>query len=361
MTNHLNNALPIEILKNIFQFLSKMWCGKMTIKGCLFVCKSWHVAAREFFGKISITVDERSLEKLSRDIVYFAQNVKCIELMESELEAVDRTVTSLVWLDIIVACPNLIAVKINVNGDSDYIRRLLDTTTEILNHIRYFETSPFTYDHLKLNLKYRKTITTLAISSLEHYSGKDNDDDKLVYFISLFPKLTSFKIDCRSEYYEHFLPSDVDIIQLLEAAPQLQNFDAFQFHEIKSRSITTRSENLLCLDSLTLVVNKIDLDSLLFIVTRFKQLNYLDLDIGELIINVPPEEFSAEELINDLDKFTLGIPKFRIFCRYQYVCYILMNGAKPYSEKIYYYDEDNDFNFFYDDDYDDNYDDNYSD
>lgn len=101
MSKHLNNVLPIEILENIFQNLNITRMSKD---------KKNPVYLYARLGDMSIRVDEDSLERLSKDIVSFAQKASSIRLVESRSRGVDRTAAGLIWFDIILACPNLISI-----------------------------------------------------------------------------------------------------------------------------------------------------------------------------------------------------------------------------------------------------------
>lgn len=69
----MNDTLPFEVLKRIFQYFNiNTRSGKENLKTCLYVCKTWQVAAKDLFGEMSIKVSESSLESLSKDVVYFA-------------------------------------------------------------------------------------------------------------------------------------------------------------------------------------------------------------------------------------------------------------------------------------------------
>ncbi|KAI9356327.1 hypothetical protein BD770DRAFT_411253 [Pilaira anomala] len=365
MSNHFNNALPIEILKNIFQNLIVKWRGEdypiknssdyknkaEDIKTCLSVCRSWQVAAQEFFNKISIRVSEDSLEALSKDVVTFAQKVKSIRLIESRSANFDRTVTCLVWFDIILACPNLDSIKINVSDDSGYVRCLMDTTTERLSRIQKFSTSTSQL-HFQLNLKYCKSITELCIPSLS-WTSRNDGDNNLIYFISLFPKLTYFRIYNRVRYED--LEDAVDIIQFLEAAPQLQKLRISKVKEIKGSSITT-SENSSCLTVLRLTAREMDINSLIFIKNRLKKLNQLYISIDSWIMDIPPQEvfgsqeFNAKELLDYLVCFTSDISQFHIRYVFESIIYTLENGKEPEEMKSYEYEDiyDNNDYFYYD-------------
>ncbi|KAI9363706.1 hypothetical protein BD770DRAFT_380194, partial [Pilaira anomala] len=333
MTNHLNDVLPFEVLKKIFQNLN----GKKDIKTCLSVCKSWQVAAREFFGEMLIKVDEDSLEKLLNDIVYFAQQVKSIILSETESTNLNRKFTGLVWYAIVLACPNLTSIKISVNQDYEYTWRLVNTSAKRLGHIQYFETSTSLL-HLRLNLKYHKTITSLSIPSDQSIHGTPSKDDSVVEIASKFPKLTSIEIKGPREcFYSQLLyrPKPVDIIQLLEEVPHLQKIRVFQPHKIKSSSAITTTDNF-CLTSLSLEVNSMDTNSLIFIAARLKQLNYLHLNIKHLkATNLSREQFNEASLFDDLISFTRNIPEYYVIYQYyHYGRYILQNGEEPRIERV---------------------------
>lgn len=332
MIKHLNNTLPFEVLTQIFQYINETWRGKMDVKPCLSVCKSWKMAAEQFFSQILIRVDETSLEKLSKDIGYFSHRVKYIVLSEDSSKNVDRTVTCRFWLDIILACPNLTSIRISVRNESEYVRCLMNTDTERLGHIQRFKAYTPKSD-LQLSLKYRKTITSLHTDSLKNYRGKDSDD-KLVDFISRFPKLNYFIIYSRHCYFD----SEFDITQLLEAAPQLQKIWAYRLYEVKSCLIATMSDNL-CLTSLTLRVHKMSVNSLVFITTRLKKLNNLYIFMRELTTDVPQEEFEVQkkeycdQLFDDLKNFTSSIPEVHIYYSRPYDdSYYLFNGEMCYTD-----------------------------
>lgn len=374
----MNNILPFEILKKIFQNLIIKGQSKKDVKICSSVCKSWKVAAQEAFGKISIVVYEDSLEKLSRDIVHFVQRVKSITL-NGRTTDIDRTVTCLVWFDIILACPNLVSIEIKAINDSTYVQCLMDTATERLDHIQTFNTATPKLN-LELNLKYCKSITSLSITSLETFS-ENCRDDRLINFISLFPNLISFSSN--GIYID-----DVDIIQFLAVAPQLQELSASVFYEVKSSpKIIPENSHLTVLH---LKVQRIDINSLIFITTRLKNLNQLMLKIDDLINIVPQEifgmrnEYSPEELLDDLKDYTSRLSEFFIKYNYEDTTYILESGEEPeifpfegnfdsnddeeneYDEDgyVYYnYSDDEDGSVYYnysDDDYNSNasYDDN---
>lgn len=325
MSNHLDRTLPVEILKRIFEYVSKTWHVKEDIDIYLSVCKTWRVAAEDIFREMTISVYEDSLERLSRDIVYFAQKVKSIRLFKSN--SIDRTVTCLVWFNIILACPNLISVKINVNDDANYVQCLLmNTATERLSHIQYFET-PTPQLRLELNLKFCKTITSLLVTS-ESFC-ENNSVSGLIKFISLFPKVTSFKL-----IMNYYSTDPVDIIQFLEAAPQLQFLDIYFFSEVNSILRTTSMD--LCLTVLMLEeVGVMDVDSLIFITSGLRKLNKLVVDINNLSVADSQQErfgaqnFNAEELFNDLIGFTSRISWLFLSYRYQDVQYILKDGKEP--------------------------------
>lgn len=153
MSNHLNNTLPIEVLKkkSIFQTLigkrrtchyytREYWKEFFAEKSKIHIktCKSWQVATQEFFSEMSIRVSEDSLQRLSKDIVFFGHKFKSIRLVRirrrydvngTAVCLVDRTLACLIWLDIILACPNLISMKIRTTDDFNYLHYLMDTTT----------------------------------------------------------------------------------------------------------------------------------------------------------------------------------------------------------------------------------------
>lgn len=147
-SKHLNNTLPIEIF--IFRNLNlRYWKKKGDIKTCLFVCKSWQVAAQQYFGEMSIKVLEDNLEKLAKDVVFFANKVKHITLVESKYFRVfDRMHASTVWLDVISSCTYLTTITIRTEFASDYIIRFKMNTTanrqslHALDFVQFLKAAP---------------------------------------------------------------------------------------------------------------------------------------------------------------------------------------------------------------------------
>ncbi|KAI9356328.1 hypothetical protein BD770DRAFT_411254 [Pilaira anomala] len=344
----LNSTLPFEILKIIFQnlfkkplnpcynFKQEFWTEslgepKTDLKTCLSVCKSWRKAAEDLFGKMSITVYEDSLERLSRDLVHFSQKVRAISLLQSE--SIDRAVTCLIWYNIILACPNLAWIGVNIHDDSKYVRCLMDTPSERLGHIQHFAVCTQKL-HLDLNLKYCKTVTSLYIPSLVSFCGNESFSE-LVRFISLFPKVVSFSLVMR------FCPKDfVDIIQFLEAAPQLQFLEVNHFNKLKSASRTTSMD--LCLNELVLGVDFIDVNSLIFITSGLPKLNRLFMTVRYSVTDLPQDRFgtqmyNAEVVFEYMKEVTSKMAYFSIIYKIGDKIYTLQNDNEP---QIFQADED---------------------
>lgn len=126
MSKNINNTLPTEIVIGIIQNLRE----KPSIKTCLSVCKFWRAIAQAIY-ELKISVDENSLERLSKDMKLFATRVKGITLKSSYTPPPQDI--SHTWFDMISSCPNLTDIRIDTTERaSEYIRPGMRTITNEL-------------------------------------------------------------------------------------------------------------------------------------------------------------------------------------------------------------------------------------
>ncbi|KAI9362156.1 hypothetical protein BD770DRAFT_382076, partial [Pilaira anomala] len=269
----LNNTLPTELLVMVFQNLlnvTHLEGKKRDIKTCLSVCKSWKVAAQEFFDGSSIKVDESSLEKLSRDLDFLVEKVKKITLVDFEgYKHIDYFRMYRIWFEKIIPSfsNNLTSVSIANGLPSLFLRDV-------------------------------RNVRAGGSVSIQNLYVID-----FIRFLKLIPHLKELEIT-RIHKIESSSSSGVELRR------------------------TDSSANI-CLDILNLTSMYMDMNTLMNIITCLRPVQALYISVFKLNMNVPPEEFEEKEVLNDLQRAASGIPNFSIRFEYNYVKYVLKNDQEP--------------------------------
>lgn len=347
-----NTALPFEILKEIFKYLNKPELNpgiktgssstREDLKNCLLVSRSWHTAAHEFFAhQISITVTDFALNDLLTDIKYFALKVKSITLDKPCSHFYDggNTQKWSQFLEILLASKNLVSVKFLPSNVYGYLDTILHSFKRLPTSIQSFEILELDRSnyltrqlHLKLNMAYHKTITTLAMASSLDISNFGLFEN-LVQFIGYFPCLTSFTLIVHT-----WDPDDavIDLNQLFLVAPHLQELKLGHLQAIHCNS-SGKNQNLVDnasdpFTSLDIKTEVMDLNALKYIVTRFGNIHQLFLDIGILLTDVSLSDNDTLQLFHDLESITAGIKLLDISYRNNGARYHLGNGKEQLAE-----------------------------
>ncbi|KAI9359406.1 hypothetical protein BD770DRAFT_409655 [Pilaira anomala] len=346
MTNNLNNSLPGEIIKLIFQCLIKSRPyyleegpqEKEYLKTCLLVCKSWQRVAQEFFdSKISIRLTSKSsLERLSGDISYFGSNVKCITLNDCCWPEEYQT-RFFHFYKILLECTSLeTVVFLGKNNINEYLSRIVYGTKKLPSiknlHIRHLELCEKRTRELYLhvNLQYHETITELSIASLKDLSRFEDFDD-LFQLIAYFPNLTTFKLLGALNTYNDLT---IDIHQLFKTAPQLQYLQLEGLKEVNCNSIDEETAEVLqnkILKHLRIETAVMDIKVLKYIVRGLEEYNdELYLDIKALLSDVLHPKNYMKQFENKLKAWT--IRKYRSDIDY---CYYGVWYSNIYQPQTY--------------------------
>ncbi|KAI9364137.1 hypothetical protein BD770DRAFT_462712 [Pilaira anomala] len=346
--------LPSEILRLVFGNIH----SKKDIKQCLLVCKSWRHVVQEYIGQgISIQVEEKNLQDLLDDIHYFGNNVKTIVLNESYSQS-NRIKESLIWLDILIRCPNLISIYLYVSSTYRYLK-ILKCPEAKMKKIQEIHTNnpefcrPVIKDlYMWMNVRYRATVTTLEIYDLQNdetvrkYGG-------LIKLISKFPNLTHLKAKSSSRQVQGL---DMDLKKLLKAAPQLQELKLYGISKIINNSQdteTTDSIENIRLTKLKLKSNVIDIMAIQYITTYLlKKVSKLSLLVENVKTSKALPEDKARKILKDLETSTIGMTRINLSYRYRGKEFYSNYGKKPCLYDRYYLSEDDDDYYLYDTDYD---------
>ncbi|KAI9357789.1 hypothetical protein BD770DRAFT_456724 [Pilaira anomala] len=350
---HQLNALPFEILKEIFKYLNKPECNpgikpgastREDLKNCLLVSRSWHTAAHEFFAhQISITVADFAFNDLLTDIKYFAHKVKSITLdkpCSSASHFYDDggggggdTQKWSQFLEILLACKNLVSVKFLPSNVYGYLDSILHAFKKLPSSIQSFvivdldRSNYLTRQlHLKLNMAYHKRITNLTMASSLDISNFRLFEN-LVQFIGYFPCLASFTLIVHTWDPDEAV---IDLNQLFLAAPNLQelklgHLQAIHCDSLGKNQILDIPEQFTSLDIKTEVM---DLNALKYIATRFGNMHQLFLDIGSLWADVSLSDNDTLQLFHDLETITARIKLLDISYINNGVRYHLGNGKE---------------------------------
>lgn len=233
----------------------------------------------------------------------FGHKVESITVYESTNKTPpDRKKYSLIWHDILLLCPNLISVYFHFIHIFYYLRVFYDGRVQ-LNNFQFFDIFNLSLCNLatrqvyhQINLKYRATIIDLSIVRLDDIPDYKEYND-FIKFIRQFPKLINLYLLGKS-----YRPpiSNIDIHQLLEAAPRLKRFETRGFKKVSIDSfiveynhndddaIANLSNNS---DMFRLCIEVIEMDvkTFKYITARLKNADYVSFQIERLM---PEETFS---------------------------------------------------------------------
>lgn len=155
---------------------------------------------------MSIKVPKDNLEKLAKDVVFFANKVKHITLVESKYFRVfDRMHASTVWLDVISSCTYLTTITIRTEFASDYIIRFKMNTTanrqslHALDFVQFLKAAPrvkeFDAETLcEIKSDWRTVIPANLSLNLLDLTVAKMDLDSLMFIIACSKKIKNLRI-----------------------------------------------------------------------------------------------------------------------------------------------------------------------
>lgn len=319
-----NHRLPTEILHKIFKQLQ----FKKELKSCLHVCKTWHFVAQGFFSDdIRVQINDMSLKRLYNDLPAFGHKVKCFTLTQLST----GTESPIMLRSALNLCPNLVELQFNFTDVYNYLKAL-NCHEAILPNIQKIQVldlkacSPAVRRfHLWVNFRFRATITSLEIDDLED-NGALNNYGGLIKLASTFSNLIYLKAKCHSVVEREF---SVDLTSLLTECPNLQELKLYGIGKITNHvkdipaSEPTEYQNLI---KLKLKVAQIDIRSLEYIVTRFKNVENLRLITFNILPDISLTEQESDIMLTDLEAYTTDMKRVNINYKYKTNNYVSNRG-----------------------------------
>jgi hypothetical protein len=321
--------LPAELLKEIFLNIK----DKKDLKNCLVVCKAWCFAAQGFFSNdIRIRMNDRSLKKLYTDLQAFpaiSQKVKYITFHQlssgAENPATLRSALSL--------CPNLAALQFDIVDVYDYLKAMNchEMMLPSIQKIRISDLnscSPAVRRfHLWVNYRFRATITSLEIADLEN-NGALKNYGGLIKLVAQFPNLTYLRAKCHSIAERQL---NVNLTALIQNCPKLQELKLYGIGRITNDvkdipdSEPTQFPNL---TKLKLKVSQINIKSLQYIVTRFKNVKNLRLITFNVVPDTSLTSSQADNILGEFTEYSKSFERININYKYKNQNFFTNHGKK---------------------------------
>jgi hypothetical protein len=292
--------LPTEIWKEVFKCLN----NKNDLKICLLICKSWYFISRSFFSDdIRIQLNDIYFDEIYKDLSTYpalAEKVSAITLTNASTGHSDATL----FRSLLNLCSNLREVLFDITDIYEYLKILNRREASLpsiqkIHVIMLCECSLAVLGfHLWVNYRFRKTITSIEIMDVEDNSALKNYGG-LLAFASQFPHLTYLKAQSLTERN-----LEVDLTALLATNKKIETLKLYGVgklnNTLKDSDLSPGDVEYSSLNKLKLDASKININTLKYIVTRFKNVKSIRL-ITPLI--VPDNTLTEKESTSILDSF----------------------------------------------------------
>jgi hypothetical protein len=324
--------LPTEIWKEVFKCLE----NKNDLKNCLLVCKAWYLVSRSFFSDaICIRLNDIYFSKLHADLTEYpalAEKVTAITLTYASSGDGDATL----FRSLLNLCPNLCELSFDISDIYEYLKALnkreacLPSIQKI--QIRNLcECSPAVRRfHLWVNHRFRATITSVEILDVED-NGALKDYGGLLAFATKFPRLTYLKAQCNTLIEKSL---QVDLTALLATNKKLETLKLYGIGQLnntlKDSALLPEAIEYNSLTKLKLSATKINIHTLEYIVTRFKNLKNIRLITPFIEPDNRLTESESTSILDSFQEFTKKSSRINISFRYKDYHYMENNGKlKP--------------------------------
>ncbi|KAI7867479.1 uncharacterized protein EV154DRAFT_488320 [Mucor mucedo] len=360
-TSLIKCLLPEEIMSLIFGYLEK----EIDIKNCRSVCSNWNsrICSMYYNEGFQISLGEENYQKLEDDLLKFPElkmkirkmNIICRTLDEYS----DYDINLGILIPIIKTCSNLKKIRFQAPAPSNenYLFPLLTETVDLpcIEEIVTDELIDMEFrtrkTYLKINFKYRNTITSLNINDYEgNYSIYRNsyseDEDKRPQLIDLDvlrPQVYGVRYERRWDEYPGLLNyvysfrnlkvlkllllrirDVIDITILTESnLLQLETLHICGEYSIlyieNTPSHWSRLNSCGSVTELTLRARTISVNTLEYVMTYFTNVDRLNLIQKDLLENYTNSSYSEEEtpaLIMKLNSYCMGKEDADIFFKY---------------------------------------------
>ncbi|KAI7906462.1 uncharacterized protein BX663DRAFT_496502 [Cokeromyces recurvatus] len=338
------NSLPKEILFKIFDYLSEeeMRANKSAFK---LVNKSWCNAIKAIYGHtISVRVREEKLPDLYRDLLlcsHLAEKIEHLQVMEFWKE-VDLILPHIELQHILLLCPNLSELSIDILDGLPAYLEAIRQITYYLNHIQKFyicnlqacsRSRNMFYFHICLEL--RNSLTYFEISNGTTYRVLEDHYGGISNFLQQFPNLHHLKI--KLSPYMKMNRWSINLASLFDSCKALRNTE-FVLAGFLSQNLVVPVKELKkinceptynSLKHLQIQLSTIHGQTLRYIMTKFKGLKMLSLDISCGVIFSKPSEKTREAIetfFNQFNEFIEMIDSVHVYfkCYGQRVSYIFI-------------------------------------
>jgi hypothetical protein len=318
--------LPTEIWKEVFNCLS----NKNDLKSCLLVCKSWYFISRSFFSDdIRIQLKDIYFGKLYKDLSTYpalAEKVSAITLTDASTGLSDATL----FRSLLNLCTNLRELLFDITDIYEYLKILNRREASLpsiqkIHVIRLCECSPAVRRfHLWVNYRFRETITSIEIMDVED-NGALKNYGGLLAFASQFPHLTCLKAQSLTE---HNL--EVDLTALLASNKKIETLKLYGVgklnNTLKDSDLSPVDVEYSSLTKLKLAASKININTLKYIVTRFKNVKSIRLTTPLIVPDNTLTEKESTSILDSFKEFTKKSTRINISYRYKGDHYIENKG-----------------------------------
>jgi hypothetical protein len=318
--------LPTEIWKEVFNCLS----NKNDLKSCLLVCKSWYFISRSFFSDdIRIQLKDIYFGKLYKDLSTYpalAEKVSAITLTDASTGLSDATL----FRSLLNLCTNLRELLFDITDIYEYLKILNRREASLpsiqkIHVIRLCECSPAVRRfHLWVNYRFRETITSIEIMDVED-NGALKNYGGLLAFASQFPHLTCLKAQSLTE---HNL--EVDLTALLASNKKIETLKLYGVgklnNTLKDSDLSPGDVEYSSLTKLKLAASKININTLKYIVTRFKNVKSIRLTTPLIVPDNTLTEKESTSILDSFKEFTKKSTRINISYRYKGDHYIENKG-----------------------------------
>ncbi|KAI9363310.1 hypothetical protein BD770DRAFT_381225 [Pilaira anomala] len=293
-----NNALPSEILKDIFSYVEN---PKDLSLNCQLVCKSWNQTADVDRKGISVQLQETEFDIFFADLKRFptfGPKVRCITVIP--FGSVEKDLIQ--FRKMINLCTQLSELHFKTSESYEYMKGL-DSHEAKLPFIEKISVQKleccslsFKRFHLWMNFKFRETITHLEVFDLKHIDALSKQDP-LVNFVTNFPQIKSLHA-----YFQNNNTDRIDLGHLLEKNKKIQELKLNRVSQIIVDNHQNEDNTFPLVKELDIyAISTTNTDLFQFIMKKFENLNSL-----RLVIKLPVDHnrLSAAENNVILNKFT---------------------------------------------------------
>ncbi|KAI8331999.1 hypothetical protein BD560DRAFT_415463 [Blakeslea trispora] len=293
-------CLPTEIWKEVFKCLS----DKADLYCCLSVCKAWYVIASSFFTEgIRVSLNDARIDLLLHDLIKYESFGPKITKLTLSNQSTGQTEPTL-FRSTISFCPNLTEIEFDTN-EIYYYLRALNSREALLPSIQEIKVTNLELCspairrfHVWICYRFRLTITKLEITDADTNDAL-NTYGGLIDFIKLFPNLRHLKAESNTMLRDS--SSSIDLHALLSNAVNLESLGLLFFNRITIKKLNENNDMAYdTLKSLKLDGSRAEFDTLDYIMTRFKHLDYLSLVTSCLL---PSHGLTESQELATIDRF----------------------------------------------------------